>query len=134
MRKIIAASAILLALTASADAGLSKGPRAPRVLNSQTLSGLCVGLPHRDENAQQAADYYQAYNDGMCMMFVTFGIEVTRGEGSVAANYCLPADVKYGAIAHDFAILLRRNREARETDPLDVLINMMEVKYPCEAK
>ena len=134
MRKIIAASAILLALTVTAHAGLSKGARAQRVLNSQTLSGLCVGLPYRDENAQQAADYYQAYNDGMCMMFVTFGIEVTRGDGNIAANYCLPTDVKYGTIAHDFAMLLRRNSEARETDPLDVLINMMEVKYPCEAK
>ena len=134
MRKIIASTGILLALTGSAQSGLSKGPHAQRVLNSQTLSGLCVGLPQRDESAQQTADYYQAYNDGMCMMFVTFGIEVTRGDGNIAANYCLPSDVKYATIARDFATLLRRNREARETDPLDVLINMMEVNFPCEAK
>ncbi len=134
MRKIIASAAILFALTGSAHAGLTRGPHAPRLLDSQVLSGLCIDLPFRDDDAQKAADYYQAYNDGMCVMFVTFGIEITRGDGSVAANYCLPSDVRYVTIAHDFATLLRRNREARQTDPLDVLINMMEVRYPCDAK
>jgi hypothetical protein len=42
--------------------------------------------------------------------------------------------VKYLTIAQDFALLLRRSREAREADPLDVLINLMEVRYPCDAK
>ena len=55
MRKIIASAVILLALTGSAQSGLSKGPHAQRVLNSQTLSGLCVGLPQRDESAQRTA-------------------------------------------------------------------------------
>ena len=134
MGKIITSAAILFALTGSVHSGLTRGPHVPRLLDSQILSGLCIGLPHRDEQAQQAANYYQAYNDGMCVMFVTFGIEITRGEGSVAANYCLPSDVKHVTVAHDFATLLRRNREARDIDPLDVLINMMEVKYPCDAK
>ena len=134
MRKIITSAVLLLALTGSVHAGLTKGPQAARLLNSQTLSGLCVDLPFRDENAQKTADYYQAYNDGMCVMFVTFGIEITRDAGSVAANYCLPSDVGFVTIAHDFATLLRRSREARHTDPLDVLINMMEVRYPCDAK
>ena len=134
MSRIFAFVAILLALTANAYSGLSKRAHAPRVLNGFLLSGWCNDLPFRDEDAQQRANYIQAYSDGMCTMFVTFGIELTRNDGSAAANYCLPNNVKYVTIAQDFAILLRRNREARESDPLDALINMMEIQYPCEAK
>ena len=131
MRNIIACIAILLALTGNAYAGLTKGNHAPRVLSGFLLSGWCNDLPFRDEDAQQRATYYQAYSDGMCMMFVSFGIELTRSEGAVAANYCLPYGVKYLTIAQEFATHLRRNREARERDPLDALISLLEVRYPC---
>jgi hypothetical protein len=133
MHKLIVSAAILLALTGSADAGLTQRAHQPRVLNGSLLSGWCTDLPFRDEDAQLRANYHQAYSDGLCTMFVTFGIEISR-DGSLAANYCLPSDVRYLAIAQDFALLLRRSPEAREADPLDVLINLMEVKYPCEAK
>jgi hypothetical protein len=134
MPKLIVSAAILLALAGSADAGLTKRAHRPQVLNSSLLSGWCTDLPFRDEDAQLRANYYQAYSDGLCTMFVTFGIEISRADGSVAAHYCLPSDVKYLTIARDFALLLRRSPEAREADPLDVLINLMEVKYPCDAK
>lgn len=134
MHKIILSVAVLLALISSASAGLTKRSQAPRILSGSLLSGWCNDLPFRDEEAQQRANYYQAYSDGLCTMFVTFGIEISRGEGAVSANYCLPNDVKYLTIAQDFATLLRRNREAREGDPLDALINFMEVKYPCDAR
>jgi hypothetical protein len=133
MHKVLTSAALLLALAGSAGAGLTKGPHAPRVLNGFLLSGWCTDLPFRDEDAQLRANYHQAYSDGMCTMFVTFGLEISRG-GSVAANYCLPNDVSYLAIAQDFALLLRRSSEAREADPLDVLINLLEVKFPCDAK
>jgi hypothetical protein len=133
MHKVITA-AVLLALAGSANAGLTTRTHAPRVLNGFILSGWCNGLPFRDEEAQLRANYNQAYSDGLCTMFVTFGIEISRAEGTIAANYCLPDDVKYLTIAQDFALLLRRSREAREADPLDVLINLMEVRYPCDAK
>lgn len=134
MHKLIVSAAILLAFTVGANAGLTTRAHAPRVLNSYLLSGWCTDLPFRDEEAQLRANYYQAYSDGLCTMFVTFGIEISRGDGSVPAHYCLPSDVKYLTIARDFALLLRRSPEAREADPLDVLINLMEVKYPCGAK
>jgi hypothetical protein len=134
MHKLIVSAAILLALIGSADAGLTKRAQTPRLLNSYLLSGWCTDLPFRDEDAQLRANYYQAYSDGLCTMFVTFGIDISRGDGAVAANYCLPSDVKYLTIAQDFALLLRRSPEAREADPLEVLINLMEVKYPCDAK
>ena len=135
MHKIVALAAILLALSSSsANTGLSKRSHAPRVLNGYLLSGWCNDLPFRDEDSQLRANYYQAYSDGLCTMFVTFGIEISRADGAVAANYCLPSNVNYLTIAQDFASLLRKNREAREADPFDVLINMMEVKYPCSAK
>ena len=135
MHKVIASAAILLVLaSSSADTGLTKRSHGPRVLNGYLLSGWCNDLPFRDEDSQLRANYYQAYSDGLCTMFVTFGIEISRGEGAVSANYCLPSDVKYLTVAQDFATHLRRNKEAREADPLDVLINLMEVKYPCNAK
>ena len=134
MHKLIVPAAILVALTVSANAGLTTRAQAPRVLNSSLLSGWCTDLPFRDEDAQLRASYYQAYSDGLCTMFVTFGIEISRGDGAVAANYCLPNNVKYLTIAQDFALLLRRSPEAREADPLEVLINLMEVRYPCDAK
>jgi hypothetical protein len=134
MRKIVASVAMLLALTDSAYCGLSKGPHPPRVLNGYLLSGWCNDLPFRDEEAQLRANYNQAYSDGMCTMFVTFGLEITRREGDIPANYCLPNDVAYSTVAHDFAILLRRSREARESDPLDALINMVKSQYPCAAR
>jgi hypothetical protein len=134
MNRFIASIAMLLALTDGAYSGLSKGPNSPRVLNGFLLSGWCNDLPFRDEEAQLRANYYQAYSDGLCMMFVTFGLEMTRREGGAPANYCLPSNVKYGTVAQEFAILLRRSSEARESDPLDALIGMMESKYPCAAK
>ena len=70
MHKLIAAAAILIALSGSADAGLTKRAQAPRVLNASLLSGWCTDLPFRDEDAQLRANYYQAYSDGLCTMFV----------------------------------------------------------------
>ena len=135
MYKVIALAAVMLALaSSSANTGLSKRSHAPRVLNGYLLSGWCNDLPFRDEDAQLRANYYQAYSDGLCTMFVTFGIDISRGDGVVAANYCLPSNVQYVTVANDFAMLLRRNREARDADPFDVLINMLEVKYPCHAR
>ena len=131
MRNIIACIVILLALAGHAHAGLSKGTQPPRVLTGFLLSGWCNDLPFRDEEAQQRATYYQAYSDGMCMMFVSFAVELTRNEGSVAANYCLPQGTKYLAIAQDFALHLRRDHDARQRDPLDALVAMLETRYPC---
>lgn len=131
MRKIIVCIAILFALIGNAYAGLTKGTHPPRVLTGFLLSGWCNDLPFRDEDAQQRATYYQAYSDGMCTMFVSFALELTLNEGTVAANYCLPPGTKYLAIAQDFALHLRRNHEARERDPLDALVAMLEVRYPC---
>jgi len=131
MGKIIVCISILLALTGNACAGLTKGTHAPRVLTGYLLSGWCNDLPFRDEDAQQRATYYQAYSDGMCTMFVSFAIELTLNEGTVAANYCLPQGMKYLTIAQDFALHLRRNREARDRDPLDALVSMLEAKFPC---
>ena len=131
MRNIIVCIAILIALTGNAYAGLTKGAHAPRVLTGYLLSGWCNDLPFRDEDAQQRATYYQAYSDGMCMMFVSFAIELTLNEGTVAANYCLPQGLKYLTIAQDFALHLRRSHEARQRDPLDALVSMLEARYPC---
>jgi hypothetical protein len=134
MTRVVAAIAVLLALCGSAESGLTKKAHSPHVLNSFLLSGWCNDLPFRDEDAQQKATYYQAYSDGMCTMFVAIGIELTRNDGSLAANYCLPNDVKYLSIAQEFGLLLRRDQAARETDPLDALINLLEARYPCSAK
>ena len=128
---VIGSIAFLLALTNNTYSGLTKGAHAPRVLTGYLLSGWCHDLPFRDEDAQQRATYYQAYSDGMCMMFVSFAVELTLSEGAVAANYCLPQGMKYLTVAQDFGLHLRRNREARERDPLDALISMLETRYPC---
>ena len=123
MTRIVAAIAILLVLCgSSADSGLTKKTHAPQVLNGFLLSGWCNDLPFRDEEGQQRATYYQAYSDGMCTMFVAFAVELTRNDGSLAANYCLPGNAKYLSIAQEFGLLLRRDHDARERDPLDALI------------
>lgn len=134
MNRILACIAILLALAGKADSGLTTKMRAPGVLNGFLLSGWCNDLPFRDEEGQQRATYYQAYSDGMCTMFVSFGLELTRSDGSLPAHYCLPDDVKYTDVAQEFGLYLRRNPTARESDPLDALITLLEAEYPCNAK
>jgi hypothetical protein len=134
MYRIIIALALLLTLgSGRVDSGLTKRAH-PHVLNGFLLSGWCNDLPFRDEESQQRATYYQAYSDGMCTMFVAFGVELTRREGNLQAGYCLPGDVKYLSIAQEFGLLLRRDAGARETDPLDALIKLLESRFPCEAK
>ena len=100
------------------------------MLNGFPVSNWCNDLPFRYEESQKKATYHQAYSDGMCTMFVSFGVELTRREGSMAASYCLPGDVKYLSIAQEFGLLLRRDAGARDTDPLDALIKLLEADFP----
>ena len=135
MNRLIIALALLFALgSGSADSGLTKRAHLPHVLNGFLVSNWCNDLPFRDEESQKKATYHQAYSDGMCTMFVSFGVELTRREGSMAASYCLPNDVKYLSIAQEFGLLLRRDAGARDTDPLDALIKLLESRFPCNAK
>ena len=106
MNRVIVTLAILLALgSGGANSGLTKREHPPHVLNGFLVSGWCNDLPFRDEEAQQRATYYQAYSDGMCTMFVAFGVELTRREGTLSAGYCLPADVKYVSIAQELSLI-----------------------------